>query len=296
MRHRRHLLSDEDGIKEIWPSFTDVMTTLSLILFVLVLLAFVRNLVTSKRAVAFQHQIALSETKLHELEADLSRTTAQIQASQSALDQSNAIIADNNRELSNLRLRLQGIALLRVDVLNKVKQAIEAELRTVHKEGTDVVRIGDNGNVVINESLVFEFNSFAIKKEGKPLLDTLAKALGNVLSDANVRDNIDAVLVQGHTDERGSASFNRDLSAKRSNAVLNYLFEANKDLEQSYGSYFASSAYSKFRPINPSKTEAAYEQNRRIEISVVLKDANVRQVIDDYMQATPPAPAQPAAR
>jgi chemotaxis protein MotB len=103
--------------------------------------------------------------------------------------------------------------------------------------------------------------------------------------------------VQGHTDERGSAAFNRDLSAKRASAVLNHLFEANKTLEDSYGSYFASSAYSKFRPLNPAKTEAAYEQNRRIEISVVPKDANVRKVIDEYMQGTggalPPPPTAP---
>jgi chemotaxis protein MotB len=104
-----------------------------------------------------------------------------------------------------------------------------------------------------------------------------------VLADANVRENIDAITIQGHTDERGPASFNRDLSAKRANAVLDYLFETNRALENIYGSYFASSAYSEFRPINLAKTEAAYEQNRRIEISVVLKDAHVRKVIDEYM-------------
>jgi len=121
----------------------------------------------------------------------------------------------------------------------------------------------------------------------KAQLESAARA------DEKVRENIDAVVVQGHTDERGSVAFNRDLSAKRANAVLNYLFEANKTLEQSYGSYFASSAYSKFRPVNPAKTEAAYEQNRRIEIAVVLKDSNVRHVIDDYMQNLDPTPAPP---
>jgi chemotaxis protein MotB len=76
--------------------------------------------------------------------------------------------------------------------------------------------------------------------------------------------------------------------------VLGYLFDVNKTLEQSYGSYFAASAYSKFRPINPAATEQAYAQNRRIEISLVLKDANVRKVIDDYMRSiAAPAAAPP---
>jgi hypothetical protein len=46
--------------------------------------------------------------------------------------------------------------------------------------------------------------------------------------------------------------------------------------------------------LNAEKTELAHEQNRRIEVSVVLKDANVRRVIDDYMQTTPPPDDAPS--
>jgi chemotaxis protein MotB len=157
------------------------------------------------------------------------------------------------------------------------------------------VSIGDTGNIVISEKLVFEYDSHAIRPTGKPLLDTLSNALGKVLDDGKLRANIDVVLVQGHTDNRGSNVYNRDLSAKRANAVLNYMFESNKALEKNYGGFFAASAYSEFRPINTGKTEAAYEQNRRIEISVVLKDATVRNTIDEYMKNAKalPGPAAP---
>jgi chemotaxis protein MotB len=186
---------------------------------------------------------------------------------------------------------------LRVQVLEKVKSSIESELAPkLHAQGP-LVSIGDNGNIVINESLVFEYNSYAIKPSGTALLRTLAQGLGNLLADAEVRENVDAVVIQGHTDERGSGAFNRELSAKRANAVLNFLFEANPQLEERYGSYFAASAYSKYRPLTEDKTEAAFEKNRRIEISVVLKDANVRRVIDDYVRTvdaggnSPPSPS-----
>jgi chemotaxis protein MotB len=111
----------------------------------------------------------------------------------------------------------------------------------------------------------------------------------NVLSDAEVRSNVDAIVIQGHTDDRGSSAFNRDLSAKRANAVLDYLFAVNPTLEQDFGSYFASSAFSEFRPIDPGTEEAAFERNRRIEISVVLRDENVRRVIEDYTERLDPS-------
>ena len=294
MRNRRPLLSDHEGTREIWPAFTDVMSTLSLILFVLVLLTYVRSLTASKRLEAFQRQIDASEQQLRTLHAELQTGRAQLAASLAKLHDQQAVIADSDQQLDALRAQLQSIAVLRVGVLKKVKAAIEAQLGTTTEGGADVVTIGDNGDIVINESLVFEYNSYNIKKDAKPLLDTLAKALGNVLADADVRANIDTIVIQGHTDDRGSAPLNWDLSAKRATAVLDYLFDANTTLADSYGSYFSAGAYSKFRPINPGKTEAAYQQNRRIEIAVIPKDDNIRKVIDDYMRTTnPTSPAPP---
>lgn len=304
MRNRRRFSSDQEETREIWPAFTDVMSTMALILFVLVLLAYVRNLISSKRQDALQRHITSSELQLRRLNDELGRTATELEAGKAALRASEdklheqeRIIADSNTQLGSLRSQLESIAVLRVDVLNKLKQAIEAELGPRNSAGAELVTIGDNGNIVINESLVFESNSYAIKNDAKPLLDGLAKALGNLLADGAVRDNIDAIAIQGHTDERGSASFNWDLSAKRATAVLDYLFQANSVLADSYGRYFTASAYSKFRPINQTRSPEAFQQNRRIEISVIPKDASLRRVIDDYMRSVPPvlqpAPASP---
>jgi len=102
-----------------------------------------------------------------------------------------------------------------------------------------------------------------------------------------VRENIDAIVIQGHTDERGSASFNWDLSARRATAVLDYLFQSNKTLADTYGSYFAASAFSKFRPSTRQKTKRPTNKPPHRNLGRP-KDANVRRVIEDYMQSTSP--------
>lgn len=294
VRNRRHLLSDHEGTREIWPAFTDVMSTMALIMFVLVLLAYVQNLVSEKRQEAYRLQIAASENQLRVVQAEVMAGKAQLAASQVKLLEQQALVTTSNEQLGNLRAQLQSIAVLRVSVLGKLKSAIETQLAKPGT-GSQVATIGDNGDIAVNESLVFEYNSHAVKDEAKPVLDALAKALGNLLADNEVRANIDTIAIQGHTDERGSVPFNWELSAKRATAVLQYLFQSNPVLADAYGSYFAASAFSKFRPVNPEKTEAAYQQNRRIEISVVPKDTNVRKVIDAYMQGAQPPMPQPAA-
>ncbi|MGH7294465.1 MAG: OmpA family protein [Polyangiaceae bacterium] len=283
MRNRRRLLSGSEGTSEIWPSFTDVMSTMALILFVLVLLAYVRSLVAAKQIDAFARQIAASELELGSLHEEIQAGKADLAASQARLSNQQAVIADSDRQLDALRARLQSIAVLRVSVLGRIKQALEAQLGTTGEGGAELVTIGDNGNIVVNESLLFEYGSYAIKKDARPLLDSLAKALGNVLADPDVRANIDTILVQGHADERGSSAVNWDLSARRATAVLQYLFQANPTLAASYGSYFGAGAYSSFRPVDTGTTEEAYQRNRRIEIAVVPRDDTVRKVIDDYL-------------
>jgi chemotaxis protein MotB len=289
-------MQESESAENFWPSFTDLTSTIALILFVLVLLAYVQNLISAKslsqaRSQLEQtlEQLRASQQKLRKTTASVELAQAQLQLSQQKIDQQSVVIAESSQELQTLRTNLQNIAVLRLDVLRRVKESIEAELQPTGMGSKASVLIGDNGNIVLNESVLFETNSHGIKKDGRGLLDTLARAFANVLDDALVRDSIDVILVQGHTDERGSVPYNRELSAKRANAVLDYMFESNPRLEESYGGYFASSAYSEFRPVQPGKTEADFERNRRIEVSVVPKDSSMRSLIDAYMQNLDPA-------
>ena len=309
-QRRRHLLSDEET-ENFWPSFTDLTSTIVLVLFVLVLLAYIQNLVSGKNLEAVkadlartlerlrgsQQQITSSQSKLRLLAAEIEAGQARLALSEAHIAQQEQVIAQSNEELGGLRSRLSGIAVLRLDLLRKVKQSIEAQLGASPGGGAPQVSIAENGNIVIDESVLFEYDSHTVKREGRPFLGRLAAAFAQVLADDSVRDSIDVVLVQGHTDERGTTSYNRELSAKRANAVLNYLFEADATLERSYGNYFASSAYSEFRPRNLDKSEAGHRENRRIEISVVLRDASIRSVIETYLQNLDPSlrPQTPAA-
>jgi len=87
MRSRRHLVSDHEGIWEIWPAFTDVMSTLALILFVLVLLSYVRSLVSAKQLDAFQRQIAASGRQLQTLRSQIDAERGELASAKSKVEQ-----------------------------------------------------------------------------------------------------------------------------------------------------------------------------------------------------------------
>ena len=64
----------------------------------------------------------------------------------------------------------------------------------------------------------FEFNSDKLTADGKDVLDTLGEALkSDELSGAK------AIVLEGHTDAKGSAAYNRILSLKRAQSVRTFL-------------------------------------------------------------------------
>lgn len=303
MRARRRNLLDESvggGAEEqnFWPSFSDLTSTIALILFVLVLLAYIQNLFGAKqlqraqaeleqtlaKLTGSQKQVTSSQKQLRLLSAELEAGQKELKLSKERLQEQAQVIASSNEELSEVKARVQGIGVLRLSVLEKVRSSLKEQ---VGGDGP-VAKVADNGNIVLDESLLFDYKSTTIKAEGLVFLKMLAKAFARVLADPEVRDNIDVVAVQGHTDNRGSAAYNRDLSAKRASNVLDYMFQAEPKLGEEYGRYFAASAYSEFRPISTDETPEAYQKNRRIEISVILRDSRVREVIDSYLERQDP--------
>jgi len=63
----------------------------------------------------------------------------------------------------------------------------------------------------------FDFDSDKLKERSKPMLDNLASAMQN--------DRLNALKfrIEGHTDAKGSATYNETLSKRRADAVVAYL-------------------------------------------------------------------------
>ena len=293
MKTRRRFFGGEAEAQDFWPSFTDVMSTLALILFFLMLLAYIQNIIygsnlenTKQQLEIARTDIAGAEKELRLIKLDIDKTRLALELSEQEIENQKEIISLSNEELESLRLRLQSIAFLRLDILNKVKGSVEQELGKYNADGQEIVKIGDNANIIINESLVFAYNSYKLKPEAKDLLTQLAKSFEKVLEDPEVREYIDAISIEGHADSMGSADYNRELSTRRATEVVNYMFSVNPNLESQYGKYFAANGYSEFRPIKSGTDEESRALNRRIEIAIVVKDSNIQKAIEKYLDDT----------
>lgn len=300
MKTRRRNFKAEEQEQNFWPSFTDMISTIALVLFFLMLLSYVQNIITGTNLKTKEEELRLAnadiqetkaelmilEDQLDELNAEIDEGQRILQLSLIQMSEQQKIIANSNRELAELRMKLDQAAALRLEVLEAVKYSIEDELQGFTNNGESVVSIGENGNIILNSSVLFAPSSTVITEDGQALLAKLADAFENILDDEDIRQYIDVIEIQGHTDKRPDMEPNRKLSTDRAAAVTDYMAAANPNLEAKYGEYIAASGYSEYRPIDPAETEEAWAQNRRIEIAIGLKDPNLQQMIDDYLNGT----------
>lgn len=300
MKMRRRNFKTEETEQNFWPSFTDMISTIALVLFFLMLLSYVQNIITGTNLKTKEEELRLAnadiqetkkelmilEDQLDELNAEIDEGQRILQLSLIQMSEQQKIIGNSNRELAELRMKLDQAAALRFEVLEAVKVSIEDELQGFTNNGESVVDIGENGNIILNSSVLFAPSSTVITEDGQALLAKLADAFENILDDDDIRQYIDVIEIQGHTDKRPGMEPNRKLSTDRAASVTDYMASANPNLESKYGEYIAASGYSEYRPIDPAETEEAWAQNRRIEIAIGLKDPNLQQMIDDYLNGT----------
>ena len=185
---------------------------------------------------------------------------------------------------------MQTIALMRLSILKQIETSLAENLSDASK-----LSIGDNGSIILSEGLLFDYNSSSVRKSSYAMLGRLAEAFRKFLSDAENAKYVDTIVIAGHTDNSGKDTRNRELSAERANAVLEYLYAYNKGALEPYARYFCAAGYGATRPVDTNATEAGRTRNRRIEISIILKDESVLEIVDAYLaQELPtmsPAPA-----
>ena len=104
-------------------------------------------------------------------------------------------------------------------------------------------------------SIYFEFDSYTIDPKYAPVISAHAAYLKAFEKQKA------SIIIQGNTDDRGTAEYNLALGEKRSEAVKKALMALGVNESQ-----LEAVSFGKEKPVNPAQTEAAFKENRRADI------------------------------
>ena len=112
-----------------------------------------------------------------------------------------------------------------------------------------------NIGLIMPGNITFSFDDATLNPSFKPTLDKLAKTMLDY--------NQNTVTIAGHTDSRGAANYNKNLSVQRANSVYNYLMQRGVPSNR-----MNVVGYGQSQPIADNSTDYGRQQNRRVELTI----------------------------
>ncbi len=125
-------------------------------------------------------------------------------------------------------------------------------VETVTKPTVEPVK---SDSLIVLSEVLFEVNSFKLREELFPKLDSIVAFLN--------RNPSTRIEISGHTDATGKEPHNLRLSENRADAVAEYIVD--KGIATSRVTF---NGYGSSRPIAGNDTEAGRRKNRRVEILI----------------------------
>jgi peptidoglycan-associated lipoprotein len=164
---------------------------------------------------------------------------------------SKSIISEKPKSLSEVSQALDAANAAAI----KAKEAAALQAKANEEAKAMALAESNKTNVSSNDAsptqkiIYFDTNSFIIKNEFKDVLTSHHKY---ILSTKN------SVLLQGHTDQRGTSEYNLALGQKRAEAFKNGLVILGTDAK-----LIETVSFGKEKPAVDQENEDAYSKNRR---------------------------------
>ncbi|NKE07957.1 OmpA/MotB family protein [Mesobacillus selenatarsenatis] len=180
----RRLLDGTNSDNDFWPTFTDLLATILLVVILIMVTTTIHNENVTK---AMQDEIAKGKTELE----------------------------DRVKKIEEQEEQIAMLTGIRKDIVSKFEEEFK-------KTNLDIEIDKETAAIKFNADLLFETGKAEVRPEFKEQLKTFIPIYFNVLYKEN-EEHIAEIIVEGHTDDVGFYMDNLDLSQKRAYNVVRYI-------------------------------------------------------------------------
>ena len=163
--------------------------------------------------------------------------------------------------------------------LTGIKIKLIAELK--QSLGKNVQIDANNGSLRLSSSILFDKGSDELKESSKKELEKVfVNYIGALTSNRNIKNHLESIVIEGHTDSDGGYLFNLNLSQKRAYAVMTYLLTLDFTKKNNIQPLLVASGRSYLDAIKDANGKENKYESRRIEIKFRLKNDDAMNEIE----------------
>ena len=245
--HNRRAGRGSSGTGASWISYSDMMAAL-LLIFVLILTYSLyqyftmletktkelndQQIILDQQSIDLQlarDELDKKEATLVIIQGSLDELKLKLDDQEKTLAELQIVLSDKEAELEQATIRLQeqkdllNAQALRIDNLIGIRTTMIQDLSTsLSAANLKAVVDPATGDIMLDSAVFFETGSSEIRQEGKELLDRFVPVYLDVLMRDEYSDYLGEIIIEGHTDSKGSYESNLKLSQDRALQVALY--------------------------------------------------------------------------
>ncbi len=176
-------------------------------------------------------------------------------------------------KLKGQKAQIKSLTGIRIKVIGELKAAL----------GNKVQIDPSSGSLRLSSSILFPKNQVILKESFKKNLKKLfIEYMDALMSNKNIKSQIDRIVIEGHTDSDGGYLLNLNISQKRAYAVMSYLSSLEYTKIHNLKPLLVASgrSYLDIIKVNDKEDKNA---SRRIEIKFTLKNDDAMNEIEKIL-------------
>jgi chemotaxis protein MotB len=178
-------------------------------------------------------------------------------------------------EFDIAKVKIKNLTGIRIKVVKALKDKLKGSINIDPKSGA----------MKFSSNILFNVGKYKLKEESKKELSSLLKKyIHTLLLDENIKDHIDRIIIEGHTDSKGSYIYNLELSQKRALEVMKFLYALDFGDKPLLEKFISASGRSYSHLIYDQNGNEDRYASRRIEIKFELKNEQAIKEIENFLE------------
>jgi chemotaxis protein MotB len=223
----------------------------------------------------YKGKVLMLSNRLTKQEEKIKLNDAKLLKLLKALDNKQTKYDDLLTKLQAQKAKIKSLTGIKLKVIAELKSALGKKINIDKKSGS--LRLSSN--------ILFDKGSAQLKDGAKAQLKkNFIEYVDTLISNKNISEHLDKIIIEGHTDSDGGYLYNLGLSQKRAYAVMNYLLTLEYIKKNNIKTKLVASGRSYLDAIKVDGVEDK-DASRRIEVKFRLKNEDAMYEIERILDA-----------